>query len=220
MKSICFLLWNIHTSSPCPYILYKDHCLGKTLLLTGVSYPNPGLSRQMKNVQEQLDLRYQAQCISLRTASSLILKITVKIMDGSESEFIWRLIRARLVHTALFTHIFLFGFVFWVLLRCCCLYCFLIVFVLQASQARLHYLSRIFKKIPDFESMPVCESQTRAGEEGQWSLPSCLGAQSCSVHLLEDSQQVMLGKKNTFQNLLFCRIIKSHIQGPAPWASG
>ncbi|XP_046524987.1 androglobin isoform X1 [Equus quagga] len=36
---------------------------------------------------------------------------------------------------------------------------------IKASQARLHYLSRIFKKIPDFESMPVCESQTRAGEE-------------------------------------------------------
>ncbi|VCX34309.1 unnamed protein product, partial [Gulo gulo] len=36
---------------------------------------------------------------------------------------------------------------------------------IKASQARLHYLSRFIKKIPDVDSMPVSESQTKALEE-------------------------------------------------------
>ncbi|XP_012911705.1 androglobin isoform X1 [Mustela putorius furo] len=36
---------------------------------------------------------------------------------------------------------------------------------IKASQARLHYLSRFIKKIPDADSMPVSESQTKALEE-------------------------------------------------------
>ncbi|EPY80663.1 hypothetical protein CB1_000812006 [Camelus ferus] len=34
----------------------------------------------------------------------------------------------------------------------------------QAAQARLHYLSRFIKKMPDAESVPMSESQTKAGE--------------------------------------------------------
>ncbi|KAK2490540.1 hypothetical protein MC885_020355 [Smutsia gigantea] len=39
----------------------------------------------------------------------------------------------------------------------------------KASQARLHYLSRFIKKIPDTESATVSESQTKATEEGPYS---------------------------------------------------
>nr|XP_031535706.1 androglobin [Vicugna pacos] len=36
---------------------------------------------------------------------------------------------------------------------------------IKAAQARLHYLSRFIKKMPDAESVPMSESQTKAGEE-------------------------------------------------------
>ncbi|VFV25448.1 calpain-7-like [Lynx pardinus] len=37
---------------------------------------------------------------------------------------------------------------------------------IKASQARLHYLSRFIRKIPDAESVPMSESQTKAPEDG------------------------------------------------------
>ncbi|XP_047713957.1 androglobin isoform X3 [Prionailurus viverrinus] len=37
---------------------------------------------------------------------------------------------------------------------------------IKASQARLHYLSRFIRKIPDAESMPISECQTKAPEDG------------------------------------------------------
>ena len=54
-------------------ILYKNHCHSETLLLYMFHIPNSGLLRQTKTVQEQLDLSWHAQCLSFRTASSLVL---------------------------------------------------------------------------------------------------------------------------------------------------
>ncbi|KAJ8797280.1 hypothetical protein J1605_017508 [Eschrichtius robustus] len=41
------------------------------------------------------------------------------------------------------------------------------LYQIQAAQARLHYLSRFIKKTPDAECVPMSESQTKEGEEGQ-----------------------------------------------------
>lgn len=41
-----------------------------------------------KKVQEQLGLRLPALCVRFRTTSSLVLRNTVRIVDGSEFEVI------------------------------------------------------------------------------------------------------------------------------------
>ncbi|CAK7300462.1 ADGB [Vulpes lagopus] len=62
---------------------------------------------------------------------------------------------------------------------------------IKASQARLHYLSQFIKKIPDADSVPVSESQTKAVEEVEIS-PNAIKESDTKGSIGSESKDVIL----------------------------
>lgn len=59
----------------------------------------------------------------------------------------------------------------------------LIMFVLQASQARLQYLSQLFKKPSDApENVTASESPAKPAEEGQWIPPPAASKHTAATY--------------------------------------
>lgn len=54
----------------------------------------------------------------------------------------------------------------------------------------------------------MSESQTKAGEEGQWTLPWLPQMWSCYLHLLKASQEVRLGQKKIFRIYVLKGVLK------------
>ncbi|XP_043448489.1 androglobin isoform X2 [Prionailurus bengalensis] len=93
---------------------------------------------------------------------------------------------------------------------------------IKASQARLHYLSRFIRKIPDAESMPISECQTKAPEDVETS-SSAIKEPDAKGSLSSESKDIpplgsMLWKKWQMTRGLkdWSKLVSSEIGGTSP----
>ncbi|XP_047713955.1 androglobin isoform X1 [Prionailurus viverrinus] len=93
---------------------------------------------------------------------------------------------------------------------------------IKASQARLHYLSRFIRKIPDAESMPISECQTKAPEDVETS-SSAIKEPDAKGSMSSESKDIpplgsMLWKKWQMTRGLkdWSKLVSSEIGGTSP----
>ncbi|XP_042795964.1 androglobin isoform X7 [Panthera leo] len=93
---------------------------------------------------------------------------------------------------------------------------------IKASQARLHYLSRFIRKIPDAESVPMSESQTKAPEDVETS-SSAIKEPDAKGSMSSESKDIpplgsMLWKKWQMTRGLkdWSKLVSSEIGGTSP----
>ncbi|VFV25445.1 Hypothetical predicted protein [Lynx pardinus] len=93
---------------------------------------------------------------------------------------------------------------------------------IKASQARLHYLSRFIRKIPDAESVPMSESQTKAPEDVETS-SSAIKEPDAKGSMSSESKDIpplgsMLWKKWQMTRGLkdWSKLVSSKIGGTSP----